>query len=64
MRGSVDHWMKSEAHDTEVAFQFSSRPFTPTSSFLYSKFYPNSPFQVSIYIPDHPVKIFKKPHEI
>ena len=49
--------MKSEAHDTEITLQFSSRPFTPTSSFLYSKFYPNSPFQVSIYILDHPVKI-------
>ena len=51
--------MKSEACDTEVTFQFSSRPFTPTSSFLYSKFYLNSSFQVSIYILDHPVKIKK-----
>ena len=50
---------ESEACDTEVAFQFSSRPFTPTSSLSYSKFYPNFPLQVSIYILAHPVKILK-----
>ena len=52
--GSLD---ESEACDTEVTFQFSSGPFTPTSSLLYSKFYPNFPFQVSIYILAYPVKI-------
>ena len=50
---------KSETCDTEVAFQFSSRPFTPTSSLSHSKFYPNFPFQVSIYILAHPVKILE-----
>ena len=52
--GSLD---KSEACDTKVTFQFSSGPFTPTSSLSYSKFYPNFPFQVSIYILAHPIKI-------
>ena len=56
--GSLD---ESEACDTKVAFQFSSRPFTPTSSLSYSKFYPNFPFHISIYILDHPVKILKIP---
>ena len=51
--GSSD---ESEACDTKVTFQFSSRPFTPNSSLLYSKFYPNFLFQVSIYILAHPVK--------
>ena len=54
--GSSD---ESEACDTEVAFQFSSGPFTPTSSLSYSKFYPNFPFQVSIYIPAHPCQNLK-----
>ena len=48
---------ESEVCDTEVTFPFSSGPFTPTRSLLYSKFYPNFPFQVSIYIPANPVKI-------
>ena len=54
--GSLD---ESEACDTEVTFQFSSGPFTPTSSLSYSKLYPNFPFQVSIYILAHLVKILK-----
>ena len=60
---NVDHWMKSEAHDIEVSLQiFSSGPFTPTSSFLYSKFDPNSPFQASICTCGSPCQNFKKKH--